>query len=76
MPHLRVLDFQKIKLKEKVMAKQLFESEKGQQIIEEIKANKFKSEDNDEYRKALEKTLQDEQKKKMLYVNYIIIYIL
>jgi hypothetical protein len=69
MPNLRVLDFQKVKLKEKIIAKQLFESEKGKQLLEDLQSNKFK-EEGDEYSLALERTLQDEEKKKKLLVKF------
>lgn len=68
MPNVRVLDFQKVKLKEKVAAKQFFESEQGKQVLEDIANNQFKSLQEEDYSKALEKTLKDEDNKKKLYV--------
>jgi len=63
-----MLDFQKIKLKERLMAKNLFECEKGKQLVEDMKNKKFQLEENEEYMKELEKTLQDEEKKRKIYV--------
>jgi len=65
-----MLDFQKVKLKERLMAKNLFESEKGKQLIEDMKNKKFQVEENEEYIKELEKTLQDEEKKRKIYVTF------
>jgi hypothetical protein len=64
MPNVRVLDFQKVKLKERVTAKKLFESEKGKQIIEDMKNKKY----DEEYSKAVEEMLKDEENKKKIYV--------
>jgi GMP synthase PP-ATPase subunit len=69
---LRVLDFQKVKLKEKLMAKNLFESEKGKQLIEDMKNKKFQIEEDEEYVKELEKTLKDEEKKRKIYVRNLL----
>jgi hypothetical protein len=72
MPNLRVLDFQKVKLKEKLMAKNLFESEKGKQLIDDMINKRFK-EEND-YAEAVENILKDEENKRKIYVNaYLII---
>jgi hypothetical protein len=72
MPNLRVLDFQKVKLKEKLLAKNLFESEKGLKIIEDMTKSQFSKENEEEYIKAIESIQQDINKKKMLYVwNYM-----
>lgn len=49
------------------MAKQLFESESGKVLLEELQNSKFKDE-SDEYSLALERSLQDEMKKKKLLV--------
>jgi hypothetical protein len=67
MPNVRVLDFQKVKLKERITAKKLFESEKGKQIIDDMINKKY----DDEYSKAVEEFLKDEEKKKKIYVNFI-----
>lgn len=69
---MRVLDFQKVKLKEKLMAKNLFESEKGKQLIEDMKNKKFQIEEDEEYVKELEKTLKDEEKKRKIYVRNLL----
>ena len=50
------------------MAKNLFESEKGKQLIEDMKNKKFQIEEDEEYIKELEKTLRDEEKKRKIYV--------
>ncbi len=50
------------------MAKNLFECEKGKQLVEDMKNKKFQLEENEEYMKELEKTLQDEEKKRKIYV--------
>jgi hypothetical protein len=67
MPNLRVLDFQKVKLKEKILAKNLFESEKGRQILDDMVNRRYKEED--EYNKAIEDVLKDEENRKKIYVN-------
>jgi len=67
LPNVRVLDFQKVKLKEKMAAKKLFEGSKGKEIIEEMLAKKFKGADeNDEEVKNIQNTLKDDTKKKMI----------
>jgi hypothetical protein len=73
-PNIRVLDFQKVKLKEKIKAKQLFESEKGKEIIQNMIDKKFTDEEESEFVKAVEQIKQDEMKKMKIYVifNYII----
>ena len=68
MPNVRVLDFQKVKLKERVTAKKLFESEKGKQIIEDMKNKKY----DEEYSKAVEEMLKNEENKKKIYVKLYI----
>jgi hypothetical protein len=68
------LDFQKIKLKERVIAKNIFESEKGQKIIEDMINKKFIPEEDEEYLKAIEKDFQDENKKKMIYVSLSLLF--
>jgi hypothetical protein len=67
MPNLRVLDFQKVKLKEKILAKNLFESEKGRQILDDMVNRRYKEED--EYNKAIEDVLKDEENRKKIYLN-------
>ncbi len=69
LPNLRVLDFQKVKLKEKMAAQKLFEGPKGKELIEDMILKKFKggSEDQDES-SLLQNTLKDENKKKMILV--------
>lgn len=69
LPNLRVLDFQKVKLKEKMAAKKLFEGPKGKELIEDMILKKFKgdNEDQDESN-LLQNTLKDENKKKMILV--------
>jgi hypothetical protein len=67
MPNVRVLDFQKVKLKERITAKKLFESEKGKQIIDDMINKKH----DEEYSKAVEEVLKDEEKKKKIYVYMI-----
>jgi len=57
-----------VKLKEKVMGKNLFESEKGKQLIEDMKNRKFQIDEDEEYIRELEKTLKDEEKKRKIYV--------
>jgi len=66
MPNLRVLDFQKVKQRERVEANILFESEKGKNLIEEMITKKFKSQDNQEYFDALQNDYQDDSKKKQI----------
>lgn len=56
------------------MAKNLFDNEKGKQLIEDMKNKKFHAEEDEEYIKELEKTLKDEEKKKKIYV-IIFIYL-
>lgn len=73
MPNLRVLDFHKVKLKERLLAKNLFESEKGRQLIDDMRNKKFQAEEDEEYIKEFEKTFQDEEKKRKIYVNYFLI---
>lgn len=53
------------------MAKNLFESEKGKQLIEDMKNRKFQIDEDEEYIKELEKTLKDEEKKRKIYVKFI-----
>lgn len=55
------------------MAKNLFESEKGKQLIEDMKNRKFQIEEDEEYIKELEKTLKDEEKKRKIYVLFYVI---
>ena len=76
LPNLRVLDFQKIKLKERVQAKNLFESEKGKKLVEDMLLKKFEEEDEEEYLNAMENIKQDTDKQKMLYVKIILFKIL
>lgn len=66
MPNLRVLDFQKVKKKERISANELFTSKEGQMLIEDLVTKKFKTEDNIEYFKALQENYQDENKKKQI----------
>ncbi len=66
MPNLRVLDFQKIKNKERAQAKELFSSKEGQVLIEDLVSKRFKTEDNLEYFKALQSDYQDINKKKQI----------
>jgi len=54
------------------MAKNLFESEKGKQLIEDMKNKKFQIEEDEEYVKELEKTLKDEEKKRKIYVRNLL----
>lgn len=68
LPGVRVLDFQKVKLKERIAAKELFTSEKGIKIIESMSSKKFLIEEDEEYLKSIQKIQQDENKKKMIYV--------
>jgi U2 small nuclear ribonucleoprotein A' len=68
LPNLRVLDFQKVKFKERVFAKNLFESEKGQKIIEDMMNKKMKEDEEVEYFKAMEVINKDLNKQKFLYV--------
>lgn len=70
MPNLRVLDFQKIKVKERAYANALFQTEKGQQIIEDMYHSNYQREDEEEYIKAMEAIQQDVKKKQMLYVYF------
>lgn len=50
------------------MAKNLFESERGKQMIEDMMNRKFQDEEDEEYIKELEKTMKDEENKKKIYV--------
>ncbi len=50
------------------MGKNLFESEKGKQLIEDMKNRKFQIDEDEEYIRELEKTLKDEEKKRKIYV--------
>lgn len=68
MPNVRVLDFQNVKLKERITAKKLFESEKGKQIIEDMRNKKY----DEEYSKAVEEMLKNEENKKKIYVRLYI----
>jgi hypothetical protein len=68
LPNVRVLDFQKVKLKEKVKAKALFESEEGKEIIQNMLEKKFKEDEEGEFVKAIDLLKQDEKKKMMIYV--------
>jgi len=68
MPNLRVLDFQKIKAKERAYANALFQTEKGMKIIEDMYSSSFQKEDEEEYIKAMEVIQHDIKKKQMLYV--------
>lgn len=68
LPKIRVLDFQKVKLKERTFAKALFESEKGKKLIEEMINKQFHEEDESEYVKAVELINKDITKQKMIYV--------
>jgi aconitase A len=75
LPKVRVLDFQKVKLKEKVFAKNLFESEKGKKIIEEMINKQFHEVDETEYVKAVEIINQDITKQKILYVRTYVYFL-
>ena len=66
MPNLRVLDFQKVKKKERLAANEFFSSKEGQLLIDDLVTKKFKSEDNLEYFKALQSDYQDENKKRQI----------
>jgi len=66
MPNLRVLDFQKVKKRERVAANEFFNSKEGKILIEDLITKKFKSEDNLEYFKALQSEYQDETKKRQI----------
>jgi hypothetical protein len=70
MPNVRILDFQKVKAKERSLAKKLFLGESGKNLITELLNNKLSKEDNVEYFKAVEKSIHDEEQKKMIYVLY------
>ncbi len=50
------------------MAKNLFDSEKGKQLIEDMKNRKFQIDEDEEYIRELEKTLKDDEKKRKIYV--------
>ncbi len=71
LPNIRVLDFQKVKLKERVMAKNLFDSEKGKKIIEDMLNRRFGEEDETEYLKAVEILQKDIDKQKIIYVRIL-----
>ena len=72
MPNLRVLDFQKVKLKEKIAAHKLFEGPKGKELIEDMLSKKFKGgEDSEDETRDLQKTLKDENKKKLILVLFL-----
>ena len=64
MPNVRILDFQKVKLKERISAKTLFESDKGKQIIEDMINKKY----DEDYSKAVEEIFKNDQNKKKIYV--------
>jgi hypothetical protein len=69
MPNLRVLDFQKVKSKEKTAAKLLFDGQKGKELIDEMVLKKFKgAEDNEDELTRIQNTLKDENKKKIILV--------
>jgi hypothetical protein len=68
MPNLRVLDFQKIKAKERAYANALFQTDKGLKIIEDMYNSNYQREDEEEYIKAIDAIQQDIKKKQMLYV--------
>ena len=68
MPNVRLLDFQKVRLKEKVYAKNLFESEKGKKIIEDMINKKFSEEEEAEYIQASDNIQKDFEKQKAIYV--------
>ncbi len=67
MPNVRVLDFQKVKLKERIIAKNLFDSDKGKKIIEDMINKKYE----EEYSKAAEEIFKNDQNKKKIYVIFI-----
>ena len=74
MPNLRVLDFQKVKLKEKMAALKLFNGPKGKELIEDMLSKKFKGgEETDDDSKDLQQILKDENKKKLILVNFPLI---
>jgi hypothetical protein len=68
-PNLRVLDFQKIKAKERAYANALFQTDKGLKIIEDMYNSNYQREDEEEYIKAMDAIQQDIKKKQMLYVH-------
>ncbi len=68
MPNVRSLDFQKVTLKEKVYSKNLFDSERGKKIIEDMLNKKFSDEDEADYVNAAEKIQKDIDKQKTIYV--------
>jgi hypothetical protein len=71
LPNIRVLDFQKVKLKERALAKNLFDSEKGKKIIEDMLNRRFGEEDEAEYVRAAEILQKDIDKQKMIYVRIL-----
>ena len=70
MPNVRSLDFQKVSLKEKIYAKNLFDSERGKKIIEDMLNKKFTDEDEADYVMASEKIQKDLDKQKTIYVRF------
>lgn len=60
LPNLRVLDFQQVKNHERQAAKDLFTTEKGKELIENLKNKKYKEEDQ-EFVKAIEEIKRDDK---------------
>lgn len=73
MPNLRMLDFQKVKLKEKLQAKKIFDSVEGKEIIQKMISRKFNEIDEEEFIKGVQKIKQDETNKQKIYVRIVII---
>lgn len=65
-PSLKILDFKKITLKERLAAKEMFGEEKGQELVEEIKKKQQISKEKASLTKEAKKRREEALKLKMM----------
>lgn len=70
LPNVRVLDFQKVKLKERKEAFEFFNSQKGMEVIMNMR-NKHFDQNDSEFTKALSQIKQDQKIQEAIYVYLI-----
>lgn len=70
LPNVRVLDFQKVKLKERKEAFEFFNSQKGIEVIMNMR-NKHFDQNDAEFTKALSQIKQDQKIQEAIYVYLI-----
>lgn len=67
LPNVRVLDFQKVKLKERKVAFEFFNSQKGMELIKNMR-NKQYDQNDSEFIKALSQIKHDQKIQEAIYV--------